>query len=156
MLSVDIPGFGDLRLAHLVLDYNGTLACDGTLIAGVARLLGELAGSLDVHVVTADTFGRAAAALAGLPLRLRILGNADQAEAKLDFVRGLGAAGVAAIGNGRNDCRMLAAVALGIAVVQQEGAAQAAVGAADIVAPSIVDALELLRHPLRLTATLRA
>lgn len=156
MLAVDIPGFGDLRLAHLVLDYNGTLACDGTLMAGVAPLLGELAGSLDVHVVTADTFGRAAAALAGLPLRLCILGSADQAEAKLDFVRRLGAAGVAAIGNGRNDCRMLAAAALGIAVVQQEGAAQAAVCAADVVAPSIVDALELLRHPLRLTATLRA
>lgn len=156
MLAIDIPGFGDLRLAHLVLDYNGTLACDGALMAGVAPLLGELAGSLDVHVVTADTFGRAAAALAGLPLRLRILASANQADAKLDFVRRLGVASVAAIGNGRNDGRMLAAVALGIAVVQQEGAAQDAVSAADIVAPSIVDALELLRRPLRLTATLRA
>jgi soluble P-type ATPase len=45
---------------------------------------------------------------------------------------------------------------LGIAVIQTEGAAVEALLAADIVLPSILPALDLLTHPLRLIATLRA
>ncbi len=153
MLAVDIPGFGDLRLEHLVLDFNGTLAEDGRLLDGVALMLRELSARLTIHVVTADTFGRAAEELAGLPLELVVVGGADQAEAKLTLVRGLGLGSVVAIGNGRNDHKMLDAVGLGIAVVQREGAAAATVGAADVVALGIVDALQLLQHPLRLAAT---
>ena len=37
MLALDIPGHKDILLAHLVLDYNGPLACDGELIGGVAE-----------------------------------------------------------------------------------------------------------------------
>jgi soluble P-type ATPase len=70
MISVDIPGFGALELAHLVLDYNGTLAIDGRLLPGVADALLDLAPSLRIHVVTADTFGLAKAELAGLPVEL--------------------------------------------------------------------------------------
>ena len=40
MIKIDIPDFGRLRLAHLVLDYNGTLAFDGHLLSEVADLLG--------------------------------------------------------------------------------------------------------------------
>ena len=36
MIAVDIPGYGPLRLEHLVMDYNGTLAVDGEIAAGVA------------------------------------------------------------------------------------------------------------------------
>ena len=35
MLEIVIPGDTTLGLQHLVLDYNGTLACDGELLAGV-------------------------------------------------------------------------------------------------------------------------
>jgi soluble P-type ATPase len=156
MLSIDIPGFADLRLDHLVLDYNGTLAVDGMLLAGVAPILRMLSTALQIHVVTADTFGHAAAQLHGLPLQLSILGAGNQAEAKLALVRSLGADAVIAIGNGRNDCRMLEAVALGIAVVQAEGAARSTVGSGHVIAPGIIEALGLVQHPLRLVATLRA
>ena len=30
MITIKVPGYGVLKLAHLVLDYNGTLARDGT------------------------------------------------------------------------------------------------------------------------------
>jgi soluble P-type ATPase len=156
MLALDIPGFGELRLEHLALDFNGTLAEDGRLLEGVAPLLRELATSLAIHVVTADTVGHAAEELAGLPLRLTIIGEIAQADAKLAFVRNVGPSSTVAIGNGRNDRKMLDAAALGIAVVQREGAAQAALKSADIVATGIVEALQLLLHPLRLVATLRA
>jgi len=48
MLSVQVPGFGTLRIAHLVLDYNGTLARDGRLLRGVKVRLERLARSLRV------------------------------------------------------------------------------------------------------------
>jgi len=46
MLEIDIPGYRALRLVHLVLDYNGTLACDGALVDGVGDRLAALAGML--------------------------------------------------------------------------------------------------------------
>lgn len=155
MIEIEIPGGDALRLRHLVLDYNGTLAVDGALLAGVAERLRALAGGLEIHVVTADTFGRAREGLAGLPARLSILPPGGQDAAKERFVEELGPEGVAAVGNGRNDARMLARAALGIAVVLGEGAAAEALAAADVVAAGIPSALDLLLHPRRLTATLR-
>jgi soluble P-type ATPase len=156
MISATIPGFGALRIEHLVLDYNGTLAVDGRLLAGVRPRLRVLARDLEVHVLTADTFGSVRRALRGMPCRVVVLGVRAQDGAKRDYVRALGAARCACIGNGRNDRLMLEAARLGIAVLQAEGAAAATLRAADLVAPSIVDALELLLRPLRLTAGLRA
>jgi len=43
MIELTVPGFGALRLEHLVLDYNGTLAVDGKLLPGVRDALGALA-----------------------------------------------------------------------------------------------------------------
>ena len=156
MIALDVPGFGELRLAHLVCDYNGTLAVDGELLPGVAAALRELAADVHIHVVTADTFGRAAAALADLPVALTVLENAGQTAAKLAYVTRLGAEGVVALGNGRNDAHMLAAARLGVAVLQAEGAAAATLAAADVVVTGVLDALRLLSSPQRLTATLRA
>ena len=156
MREVVIPGFGALRLEHLVLDYNGTLAVDGKLLRGVRPRLVRLARSMQVHVVTADTFGKARAALAGLPCTAVILGHRSQDRAKAAYVRRLGASRAACIGNGRNDALMLRAAALGIAVVQAEGAAGAAALAADLWVTDVRDALDLLLKPLRLTASLRS
>jgi soluble P-type ATPase len=61
-----------------------------------------------------------------------------------------------AVGNGRNDRLMLQESALGIAVILNEGAAMQTLLCADVVCTDIVAALQLLIHPLRLTATLRS
>ncbi len=156
MLSVQIPGFGALTLEQLVLDYNGTLAVDGILIPGVKDALNTLAVQLAIHVITADTFGKAADGLDGIKCRLTVLEAGRQDQAKVNFVNRLGADRTASIGNGRNDAPMLAASALGIAVILAEGASMASLNAADLVCTDIVGALELLMHPLRLTATLRS
>ena len=156
MIAIDIPGFRKLQLEHLVLDYNGTLAIDGIVISGVAELLSMLAPDIQIHVITADTFGDAADQLTGLPVKLTVLPPGDQALAKRDYVDSLGAESVFAIGNGRNDREMLKIVSVGIALVQREGGAAQAIASADIVCGSILDALNLLRHPKRLTATLRS
>jgi P-type E1-E2 ATPase len=156
MLDLMIPGFGRLELTDAVCDYNGTLAADGLLIDGVHERIQRLSSELRVHVVTADTFGSAATQLQRLPCALVILDAENQAEAKRDFVQSLSAAHVVAIGNGRNDRMMLEAAALGIAVCGAEGAAAHVLQAGDIVVGRIVDALDLLLHPKRLMATLRA
>lgn len=155
MISIDIPGFRRLELAHLLLDYNGTLAVDGRLAPGVRQALQGLAPHLAIHVVTADTFGQVRQMLAGVDCRLSILPPGRQDQAKLEQVKALGCDHTACIGNGRNDRLMLEAAALGIAVVLREGAAAATLMAADVVCSDILSALELLERPLRLTATLR-
>lgn len=155
MISISIPGAGTLNLDHLVLDYNGTLAVDGVLLPGVKETLQSLCEQIDIHVVTADTFGKAGDGLKGVDCRLTVLQPGRQDLAKLDFVKQLGADRTVAVGNGSNDALMLEAAALGIAVILGEGASTLSLGKAAVVCLNIVDALELLTHPLRLTATLR-
>lgn len=156
MIKVDIPGFKPLGLEHLVLDFNGTLACDGDLLPEVAGCLNSLASMLTVHVITADTFGKVKTQLEGVRCRISILQGSDQDKEKLAYVKQLGPDRTVCIGNGRNDRLMLEAAALGIAVLLQEGAATQSLMAADIVCKEILSALDLLTHPLRLTATLRS
>ena len=50
---------------------------------------------------------------------------------------------------------MLSSAALGIEVLSREGLAVQTLQAADLVAPDILSALELLEKPLRIVATLR-
>jgi soluble P-type ATPase len=50
---------------------------------------------------------------------------------------------------------MLKNAALGIVVIQKEGATVKSLENADIVCNNIIDALELLKNPLRIIATLR-
>jgi soluble P-type ATPase len=156
MLNVDILGYRALRIEHLVLDFNGTLAVDGTLLPGVKPRLSRLAAELRIHVVTADTFGRARTALRGVACKLTILEGGSEDRAKAAYVRRLGAVRSACIGNGRNDRLMLREAALGIAVIQAEGAATASILESDIVVNNVRDALDLLLEPARLVATLRA
>ena len=156
MIEINIPGFKHLRLEHLVLDYNGTMAVDGRLVTGVQERLYRLAEVLRIHIITADTFGEVGAAVADLPCTLHVLPQQMQAEAKRDYVRRLNAERTVCIGNGRNDRLMLGEASLGIAVMLAEGACGSAVSAADVVCRDICDALDLLHRPLRLTATLRS
>jgi soluble P-type ATPase len=156
MLEIDIPGYRALRLEHLVLDYNGTLACDGELLDGVRDRLDALASMLQIHILTADTFGKARAQLVGIPCDLSILPAEDQDRRKLEYIQRLGPETTVCVGNGRNDRLMLQEAGLGIAVVQTEGAAVQTVLAADVLSPDILAALDLLAHPLRLVATLRS
>ena len=156
MIEIAIPGYRTLRLEHLVLDYNGTLAVDGEPLAGVTDALKKLAQSLEVHVLTADTFGKVRSRLERVPCRLSVLPVEYQDRGKLDYVKALGAEKTVCMGNGRNDRLMLKEAALGVAVVLDEGVAVETLNSADVVCTDILSALELLTNPLRLTATLRS
>lgn len=155
MLKITIPGDRDFNFAHLVLDFNGTLACNGHLLPGVPERLEHLAGKLTLHILTADTHGSVARETASCSVSLATLPEAAQDRAKEAYILQLGAEQVVAVGNGRNDRLMLARAALGIAVIQSEGAATDTLMAADLVVPNILAALDLLIRPQRLSATLR-
>lgn len=155
MIKISVPGSGELQLNHLVLDFNGTLACDGALIPGVAERLNRLSEKIEIHVMTADTFGTCRKACRDITATVQVLSDPVGARAKEAFVNSLDASTVAAVGNGVNDSLMLKAAVLGILVIEGEGAAVKAINSADIVVKSINDALEMLLAPKRLTATLR-
>lgn len=155
MLEVRIPGRGVQTYRYLVLDFNGTLALDGALLPGVTDRLLALSRVLEIQVITADTFGSAADAMRDLPIGLTVLDAQARGEAKAAVVRKLGAYRTAAVGNGSNDVAMLKRAALGIAVNGPEGCAREALLAADILAPDVGTALDLLLQPERLVATLR-
>lgn len=155
MIEIDIPGYEKLHLEHVVLDYNGTMAVDGKLIPGVKERLLDLAKKLKVHVLTADTFGRVVKELSDVPCKVYILRSGYEDIGKMNYVKELSTCNCVVIGNGRNDAMMLKSAALGIAVIQEEGASIQAITAADIVTTSILFALDLLANPLRIKATLR-
>lgn len=156
MLELSIPGFGELNIKHVVCDFNGTIAVDGSLIDGLEPHLKIMAKRFKLHIVTGDTHGTAKLSLEGIPCELVILAADDQGLAKQNYVLQLDSDHVVAIGNGRNDQQMLQAAKVGIAVLGEEGLAIAAVSAAQIIVPDIFSAFALLEDPERLLATLRA
>ncbi len=155
MIEIQVPGRDTLCLEHLVLDVNGTIAVDGQLVEGVARRLAELRRSIEVHMLTADTRGRQQAIDAQLGMEAARITPNDEAAQKASFVRELGSETVCAIGNGANDAQMLREAKLAIGVLGEEGLAVETLNAADVVAPHVNTALDLLLNPLRLVATLR-
>ena len=155
MIELNIPGRGTLRLAHAVLDVNGTLAKDGRLLEKVAKPLIGLRDRLTIHLLTADTYGKQDNIDLMLGLRAIRLKPGGESQQKAEYVRQLGAETVVAIGQGANDADMLAAAGIGIAVLGDEGLAVAALVKADILTANIFDALNLLEYPTRLVATLR-
>ena len=154
MFKLDIPGFGLLVLEHLVLDYTGTLSFNGSLLPNVKEKLNDLAKLLRIHVLTADTFGTATDELSDISCEIRIISGRNLDVQKEEYIRGLGAEKVVAIGNGLNDRRMLKVARIGVAVNGREGCAVETLLAADIQVINILDALDFMLNPKRLKATL--
>jgi P-type E1-E2 ATPase len=155
VIELNIPGKGILRIEHLVSDVNGTLAVDGQLIPGVARSLAALEDRLTVHLLTADTHGRQETIDRQLGLKAIRIQPGNEAAAKAEYLQQLGPASVAAVGQGANDAEMLRQAAIGICVESKEGLAVETLMAADLLAPDILSALDLLENPLRIVASLR-
>ncbi len=154
MIRIEVPGRESFSIAHVALDFNGTIALDGALMPGVAERLLALSAIAEVHVLTADTFGSAARECTGTNAKLETFPSGAAAAQKRAIVDGL-AGGVACVGNGFNDADMFDAADLSIAVVGGEGAWAGLLAHADIVTTSPIDALDLLLNPGRLKATLR-
>lgn len=138
-----------------MLDINGTLACDGVLLSGVAKRIEALKSQLTIHLLTADTYGAAPQVAQRLGVELHVLAAGPGGPRKGDFVQTFRQASqVVAMGNGANDAAMLRCTR-GIAVLGDEGLAPDTLAAATVIVRHCHDGLDLLRYPARLLATLR-
>lgn len=156
MIIIDIPGYKRLEIEHLVCDYNGTIAVDGKLIDGVQKIINVLSEKVNVHVITADTFGFVEHELENVHCKLIKISLQNQAVSKLKYVLDLGKDKTICIGNGNNDRLMVKEAALGVALLQEEGASTKTLLDSDIICKSIIDAFGYLMEPKRLIATLRS
>jgi soluble P-type ATPase len=155
MISIEIPGWGNLEIENVVFDLNGTLAVDGALIPEVKEKIHALSGKVKIFILTADIHGTASAEIQDLKAELMKVPGEDSKTGKLKFLRTLRPEATVAVGNGSNDQFILKESALGIAVLGKEGLSLAAMKHADLVVKEISDAINLLLKPKRLIATLR-
>jgi len=155
MIHIEIPGEGKINLEHVVFDVNGTLAVDGILIPGIPELLQELQSLLTVHLLTADTHGKQSEIDRQLNLEAVRIKAGKEKQQKSAYIHQLGRERTAAVGQGANDALMLRAARIGICVISREGTALETLQQADLVVPDMVSALEILRNPARLKASLR-
>ena len=155
MIQIEIPGNESIEIQYLVCDVNGTLAVDGVLMEGIKDSISKLSNQVEIHLLTADTFGKGTEIANSLGVKFAILKPGNEREQKAAYIRKLSASKVAAIGQGANDELMVKESVLGICVFSPEGTAIPTLLAAKLVCPDGNSALQLLLHPSRLTATLR-
>jgi soluble P-type ATPase len=151
-LRLEIPSQAVVTIDHLLLDVNGTLTHRGQLLDGVPERLSQLREAVEVHLLSADTFGTLDELATEVGVKATRVQHGSEKRA---MAIELGADRCAAVGNGRNDVEMLSVVKLALAVVGAEGAASATLVAADAVFTSVVDALDLLLEPSVAASTLR-
>ncbi|MDD7684337.1 HAD family hydrolase [Eubacterium pyruvativorans] len=155
MIKIEIPGRDTLNIEQLVLDYNGTIAEDGNLINGVEERLARIRDSVEIYILTADTYGTVRSQCEHMGIHVETFPRAGAAECKLEIVKSLGE-NTMCIGNGFNDVLMFDQADLSVAVIEKEGLYAGLLNHADVVTTSILDALDLLLHTDRLRATLRS
>ncbi len=155
MISVSIPGWGDLDIEYLVIDYNGTCAYDGKLKDGVKEIMERVSRYIKVFIITADSYGNIDNEGNTIGFSIIKVAKDQSGREKARIIKELGPEKVVAIGNGSNDAMMLKEAALGIGVVGGEGCSASLIKDADLIVCNIVDALGVLLHPERLVATLR-
>ena len=127
-MTIEIPGCKNLSLSTLLLDYNGSIATDGSIPDAVKSRFQQLAEQFKIIVLTADTHGTAGMQCTGLPLELCTFPTGNAADYKLEVLNR----------EGGNTC-------VCSALLQES----------DICVTSIEDGLDLLLNPKRIIADLR-
>ena len=157
MIQIEISGKKKpLTIRSLLLGFNGAIAKDGVLIEGVAERLREIAeAGVEIYLITADIYGTAVSQCEGLPITVETFSSLEATRRKREEALRLGGEESVAIGNARNDMGMFEACAFSIAVIGTEGCFFSTLAAATVVVTDIRDALDLLIHKNRLSATLR-
>lgn len=155
-MEINIPGRGIIKIKNLLLDYNGTIACDGKVIPSVKEKIENInKKGIRVHLVTADTHGTVRNQCANMPIEIQIFDNSNAAENKRKIVERLGVENCICIGNGFNDGQMFEACSIAIIVIGVEGCSAKSLMKADIVCKNIEEAFDLILKPSRIIPTLR-
>ena len=155
MISIEIPGWGNIGIENIVLDLNGTIATDGEIPLELKEKIASLVEKTNIYILTADTQGTAAEEVRDIRVELIRISEEKSKEAKFEFLKKLNLENTVVIGNGNNDQLILKEAALGIVVLGDEGMSISAMKNADVVVKDVSDALDLFLKPKRLIAILR-
>ena len=154
-MKIEIPGYKNLDLTTLLLDYNGTIATDGFISDSVKERLQKLSREFEIYVLTADTHGTARKQCEGLAVTVHTFPVGNAAHYKAEVIGRIGGDHCVCMGNGRNDILMFRQAALSIAILDKEGMYGRLLENSDICVTSIEDGLDLLLNPKRIIADLR-
>ena len=146
MITVPVPGWGELSIEYVIVDFNGTAALDGKLKKEVKEIIDKISRYVKVFVITADTYDTADSELGPANVAFIKVGKSASGEEKAKVVRELGPEKIVAIGNGANDALML----------KKRASASPSSGRrlfhcprkeADLVVTDVLPALGLVAHP---------
>lgn len=148
-----IPGQGELKLKTIILDLNGTISVAGTVPEGVKERIGQLKTlGFTLVLFTGNTRNDADQLSEDLAIEWRLAKNSED---KRKLALELEPDTCVSIGNGLIDLELMKTVRLRIVTLQAEGVHVQTLLSADVIVPSINDALDLLIDSQRLIATLR-
>src|SRR4030042_472421 len=103
MISIDIPGWGNVDIENIVLDLNGTIATDGKIPLEVKEKINVLSEKVNIYLLTADTQGTAQEEIKDLNVNLVKIEDDHSEKGKFEFIKGLILERTVTIGNGNND-----------------------------------------------------
>ncbi len=152
-MKLIIPNSKNIEIKTLILDLNGTLTVRGELVKGVQEILEKIKNKgMKVVLFSGDTRGNGKKVADDLGIDLVVTPTGkDKRKSALK----LNPSTCAAIGNGLIDVPLLKTVRLSILTLQAEGIHTKCIKEADIIVPSIIDALNLLVDESSLISTLR-
>lgn len=152
-MKYNVPHGESFEITTIVLDLNGTLSVNGAIPSGVKEKIDALRQEgFKIILFTGDQRGTAKDLCSDLGIEFKIAGTGALKEAemlKLDVDK------CAAIGNARIDISTFKHAKISVLTLQAEGIHAKAVAHADIIVPSIVDALDLFLNKNSLCATMR-
>lgn len=142
-----------IEIKTIVLDLNGTLSVNGKIPAGAKKRLEKLkALSYKIILFTGDQRGTAKELCADLNIEFIITQTGKDKE---DAILRLEPDTCASIGNARIDIGTFKRARLSVITLQAEGIHADVIKYADIIVPSINDALDLFINKDSLLATLK-
>ena len=154
MITIQRPGKDPLEIEFILIDFEGTLACDRRIHPKAKDKINLLSKRTKIFILSKGEKEVIEESLKKVKAEVIYPPEGEASQRKLELLNRLGRERTVAIGNGVDDAPMIEEAVLGICVMSKEGAAGEALRKADVVVTNILDALDFLLKPLRQRATL--
>lgn len=142
-----------LTLSKIILDLNGTLTVNGQIPKGVPERIKKLQKlGFEIIILSGDARGNASQIAKKLNVKC-IVANGSKEKSK--EIKQLNPKECIAVGNARIDIGMLKLAKVSILTLQAEGVHTKTIKYADIIIPSINDALDLFIDSKNFLATMK-
>jgi len=154
MITIQRPGKDPLEIEFILIDFEGTLACDRRIHPKAKDKINLLSKRTKIFILSKGEKEVIEESLKKVKAHVIYSTEGEAPQRKLELLSQLGKERTVAIGNGTDDASMIGEAGLGICIISKEGAAGEALRKAEVVVTNILDALDFLLKPLRQRATL--